>query len=37
MKRERGTGVRIDGSATAWIDEYDNVEFSDVEAELIEN
>jgi len=35
-EKDKGTGVSIKGSATAWIDEYDNVEFRDVEAELID-
>ena len=33
-KNEKQTGETLEGSATAWIDEFNNVEFSDVEAEL---
>lgn len=33
-ENDKQTGETIDGTATAWIDHFDNVEFSDVEVEL---
>jgi len=33
-ENEKQTGETLEGTARAWIDDFDNVEFSDVEAEL---
>lgn len=33
-ENDKQTGETIEGTATAWIDEFDNVEFGDVEVEL---